>query len=315
MESVVTFKAMADGTRQRALAVLDRQELSVTELVEVLNQPQSTVSRHLKVLRDAGLIHDRRDGTTVLYSVTDHARNGAGCDLNARLMEWIAAQPLAAAIESRLGAVVRKRSDMSRKFFDRIGRQWDSLREESFGSSFHLEAFVALLPQAWTVADIGTGTGYLLPTLGRHFRRVVAVEPIEKMLEAARHRIEYHALDNVELRSGDLARLPIKKETVDLALAVLVLHHVPAPRDALDEMQRIVRPGGYVLIVEQSAHRSESFRERMQDRWWGFEPGEFSKLLASVCFDEVQSRRLATVEHSDDAPDLFVVTARKTVRR
>ncbi len=310
MEPEAVLKAMADRTRERTLGALHRHELSVSELVEVLNQPQSTVSRHLKILRNAGLIRDRRDGNTVLYSVSTPQRNGTVSDLTARLLAWIAEQPLADSIESRLEAVIRRRHDMSHWFFERVGRQWDVLREESFGSSFHLEAFIGLLPPSWTVADIGTGTGYLLPTLARHFERIIGVEPVDKMFEAARHRLEYYGIDNVELRCGDLAKLPIPDESVDLAVAVLVLHHVPTPRDAIAELRRIVAAGGCVLIVEQTAHDNEAFHDRMQDRWWGFEPDDVLGLLESMGFDEVRSRRLVTVKRADDAPELFVITAR-----
>jgi ArsR family transcriptional regulator len=306
----VIFKAMTDQTRRRTLAVLRRHELSVSELVETLDQPQSTVSRHLKVLRDAGLIRDRRDGNTVLYSVPV-MQNGSATDLDARLLDWIAGQRLPVGVESRLETVIRQRQDMSRRFFDRIGHQWDTLREESFGSSFHLEAMIALLPRTWTVADIGTGTGYLLPPLARHFQRVVAIEPVDTMLEAARRRIEYAGAGNVELRCGDLRQVPIPTGSIDLALAVLVLHHVSSPEEALAELHRIVRADGRVLVVEQTAHQSESFRERMQDRWWGFDPDDLSKTLRSVGFDDVELRRLVTVTRADDAPELFVSTARK----
>ena len=314
MQPEVLFKAMADRTRQRTLGVLHKNELTVSELVSVLHQPQSTVSRHLKILREAGLIRDQREGNTVLYSVAVLGTGADGSGLSGRMLAWMAEQPLPAAIESRLEAVIRQRRDMSRRFFDRLGRQWDSLREESFGSCFHLEAFIALLPEEWTVADIGAGTGYLLPTLARHFKRVIAVEPAETMRQAARHRIEYHGIENILLSGGDLAQLPIMESAADLAIAVLVLHHVPAPRDSLVELHRIVRVGGCVLIVEQTAHQSEGFRDRMQDRWWGFEPGMFDGLLESVGFERVRSRRLATVERADNAPDLIVVTGRKAAR-
>lgn len=310
MEPEVVFKAMTDQTRRRTLGVLRRHELSVSELVETLGQPQSTVSRHLKVLRDAGLIRDRRDGNTTLYCVPV-LQNGSATDLDVRLLDWIAAQHLPEGVESRLETVIRQRQDMSRRFFDRIGHQWDTLREESFGSSFHLEAMIALLPRTWTVADIGTGTGYLLPPLARHFLRVVAIEPVDAMLEAARRRIEGARVGNVELRCGDLGQVPIPTGSIDLALAVLVLHHVSSPEKALAELHRIVRAAGRVLIVEQTAHQSESFRERMQDRWWGFDPDDFSKTLRSVGFGDVESRQLVTVTRADDAPELFVTTARK----
>lgn len=315
MQSEVLFKAMADPTRQRTLAVLRRNELTVSELVLVLRQPQSTVSRHLKVLRDAGLIRDRRDGNAVLYSVSASSnglrRENGG--LGARLVAWVGEQALPPELESRLQSVLRERRDMSRRFFDRIGRQWDSLREESFGDQFHLEAFLALLPREWIVADIGVGTGYLMPTLAQHFARVIAVEPAEAMRQATRRRIEYHGIKNAPLVGGDLGRLPIAESTVDLAIAVLVLHHVPTPRDSLAELHRIIRAGGQVLIVEQMAHENERFRDRMQDRWWGFEPRVFGELLKSVGFEKVEQRQLATVERAEYAPDLFAVTGRKAV--
>ncbi len=315
METDAVFKAIADGTRRRALAVLRRHELTVSELVEVLGQPQSTVSRHLKVLREAALICDRRNGNTVLYAVSAfegaNGRSGKAATTTAQLVDLVSGQALDTSTGARLETVIRQRSHMSQRFFDRVGHHWDGLREASFGSRFHLEAFLSLLPESWTVADIGTGTGYLLPAVARHFQRVVAIDPVEKMLKAARRRIEHHGLANVDLRSGDLVDLPIKKASVDLALAVLVLHHVPIPKGAVAEMQRIVRPGGRVLIVEQSTHSSQQFLDRMQDRWWGFDPDELVGMLTAVGFDKAKTETLGTVDRAEDAPELFVVTGTK----
>ncbi len=317
MQPEVLFKAMADRTRQRTLAVLRKNELTVSELVSILRQPQSTVSRHLKVLRDAGLIQDRREGNAVLYSVPvfSHGLRRDNGGLGAQLVTWLGEQPLPRELESRLQSVLRERRDMSRRFFDRIGRQWDSLREESFGNQFHLEAFITLLPRAWVVADIGVGTGYLIPALAQHFGRVIAIEPAETMRQATRQRIEYHGIENAPLIGGDLGRLPIAESTVDLAIAMLVLHHVPTPRDSLAELYRIIRSGGQALIVEQMAHENDRFHDRMQDRWWGFEPPTFGALMESVGFEEVGVRQLATVERAEHAPDLFAVTGRKAVQK
>ncbi len=311
MDAELVFKAMADRTRHRILAVLRRHEVSVSEMVAVLQQPQSTISRHLKVLREAGLIRDRRNGATVLYSVVAPREPGNGADLSAHLMGWLAGQAIEPGIGSRLESVIQRRREMSNRFFDRVGTQWDDLREASFGKAFHLEAFWALLPSDWTVADIGTGTGYLLPTLARHFRRVIGVDPVTAMLAAARQRVEADALANVELREGDLAGLPLADRTLDLATSVLVLHHVPTPRDAVVELRRVLKDGGRLLIVEQTLHANEAFRERMQDRWWGFEPDAFRALVQEVGFVDVSLRRLDCVDRAADAPELFVVTARR----
>ncbi len=305
------FRAMSDRTRWRALAVLRRHELAVSELVEVLDQPQSTVSRHLRVLREANLLRDRRDGRTVLYSLPPSGTEGAESELSNQLLGWIADQPLSPSTEARLDAVIRRRSDMSRRFFDRTGRHWDALREESFGSSFHLEAFVALLPPEWVVADVGTGTGFLLPPLAVHFDRVIAVDAVDAMLDVAGNRTEFHRLDNVELCRGDVSRLPISDASVNLATAFLMLHHVPVPREALSELYRILQRDGRVLIVEQAAHRCDAFHERMQDRWAGFDAADLGGWLRSVGFKDVRSNPLITAERALDAPDLFVMTGRK----
>lgn len=311
MEPEIVFKAMADRTRQRTLSILRRHELSVSELVEVLDQPQSTVSRHLKVLRDAGLIRDRRDGNTVMYSIPSMSNGDGRADLPGRLMEWVDQQPLTTSLGLRVEKVLDRRRDMSRAFFDRVAQQWDTLREESFGNEFQWEAFLGLLPDEWTVADIGTGTGYMLPTLSRYFHRVIGVDPIDRMLIEAQHRLETHQLNNVDLHRGDLDRLPIHEQAVDLAIAILVLHHVPNPKEAIKELYRIVKRAGRVLIVEQNAHESESFRERMQDRWWGFEADDFCTMLERAGFQNVRSQPMMNVKLSDDAPELFVVTGMK----
>ena len=118
-------------------------------------------------------------------------------------------------------------------------------------------------------------------------------------------------MDNVDLRNGSLSDLPIEDAAVDLAVAFLVLHHVPSPPDATSELARIVRPGGHVLVLEQATHDHESFRDRMQDRWWGFDSAECTGWLEKTGFEEVRSRSLTTVEPAVDAPELFVVTGRR----
>jgi len=304
------FKAMADKSRQNMLCLLSREELSVSELVDLLRLPQSTVSRHLKILRDTQLIVDRKVGQTVYCSMaSDPVGDGSG--LSGRLMEWIREQPLSERLAIRLKGVLRRRSESSEDFFVRIGRRWDMLREESFGRCFHLEALWALLPAHWTVLDVGAGTGYLLPALANRFRRIIAVDAVESMLDAARQRAADRSLTNVDLRRGDLADLPVGAGTVDLALALLVLHHVPSPEDAIGALFRVVRGGGRVLIVEQAAHTNELFRNRMHDRWMGFEPGRLEALLAEAGFLDIECGRLATVDRGDDAPDLYVVTGRR----
>lgn len=325
------LKAMSDSTRQRLLRVLSDCDLSVSELVEVLEMPQSTVSRHLKVLRDAGLLVDRRVGATVMYAVqppSDGASprevpisqksprrmsNGVA-GLRDRLLEWVGEAELENGIADRLGRVVQRRQRGGDGFFDTVAARWDRLRIDAFGEVFHFEALTAVLPMEWVAADIGSGTGYLLPVLSSRFRKVIAVDPAPRMIEVARNRPEVKAATNIEFREGMLGNLPLANGEVDLAIVSLVLHHVESPPESLQDLKRSLRPGGVVLIVEQEDHRHGEFYEQMGDRWWGFEPAQVVDWLGQAGFREVRVVPLSTARPSSrgrlDAPGLFVVTGR-----
>jgi SAM-dependent methyltransferase len=309
------FRALADTTRQRLLQLLILEELNVSELVEILAQPQSTISRHLRVLKESGLVRDRRHGATVLYSAArvHSATDGEGDadDLQSMMLHWLSVRPVAPVVRERLEHVLHYRASDASAFFNRVGKRWSELRREAFGSAFATEAFVSLLPRDWTVADVGTGTGDLLPVLAANFRRVLAIDPAETMLGCARQRSEEHGAANVSFRLGELADLPIESASCDLALAILVLHHVKSPEAALSELHRVVRPGGCVLIVEQELHENQAFYETMKDLWWGFAPAELAGGLAAAGFEGVRWQRLTTVMESSGAaesPPLFVLT-------
>lgn len=303
------FRALAESTRQRLVQILLSEELSVTELIAVLRLPQSTVSRHLKVLRAADLVRDRREGVTMYYSA---APLNDGDELRGAIQRWLGRRPLPQAVVTRLQRALRRRGDGTAGFFQRIGKRWDELRGAAFGEAFATEAFAALLPREWTVADIGTGTGFLLPTLADNFDRIISIEPAATMLECARQRVAECGATNVAFHAGDLDHLPIEDNACDLAIACLVLHHVPEPARALAEMHRVVRPGGRILVIEQQAHENQAFYEMMQDRWWGFDRGDLAKQVASVGFGEVRHHDLRMVQTRSgaiDSPGLFVLTA------
>ncbi len=331
------FKALADATRLRILRALSLEELSVTELVEVLGQPQSTVSRHLKILRDAGLLVERRNGATVLHSTRSSlsiaansghadqvvvegnglggpANSGTAANLKDQLLAWVGHQSVEPELRERLDAVMRLRRGGRSDFFDTVGSRWDQLRIEAFGEAFHLEALTWLLPGDWAVADVGTGTGYLLPLLSSRFRQVIAVDPSEAMLQTARSRRELREASNVEFRAGSLDRLPVDDSSLDLAIASLVLHHVAEPPTALAELRRCLRAGSKLLIIEQEPHASAEFRERMGDVWWGFEPATLAEATRNAGFEEVEVRPLTTVRSANrrgmETPRLFAMVAR-----
>jgi ArsR family transcriptional regulator len=325
MADEILFKAMAETTRRRLLQVLSEQELSVSELVHTLEQPQSTISRHLKVLRESGLLVDRRVGTTVLYSTspyrkgaTDapngrgaHGRNGMG--LRDQMLEWAAQQGVDDRIRDRINDVLRRRPEYSNEFFDTIGSRWDQLRVEAFGEVFQFEALTALLPADWTVADIGTGTGYLLPMLAERFNQVIAIDPSEAMLDTAKNRPELADRGNVDFREGALSQLPLADGEADLVIASLVLHHVASPPDALGEIRRCVVGGGRLLVIEQAPHGNAEFQSRMGDERDGIAPDELKTQVTRAGFADVEISRLTTVHSAPrfagQVPGLYALAA------
>lgn len=304
------FRSLADPTRRKILQLLLCEELNVTQLVAILRQPQSTISRHLKVLREGELVRDSRIGTTVFYQA--NPQTWPAGDVRAVLIAWLREQPLPPTLRERMSRALRQHGDETLSFFERLGKRWDELRTAAFGEAFATEAFISLLPREWSVADIGTGTGYLLPILGEHFREVIAVEPAAAMLEVARHRVSHTSLDNISFHRGDLGCLPIPDASCDLAIACLVLHHVQDPAVALAEIARILKPAGQLLVIEQHAHENQEFFDAMQDLWWGFDPDDLAAKLRLAGFD-LRSRRDLAMSGAEprelESPRLFVLTA------
>jgi len=309
------LRAVADPVRLRVLHLLHTEELSVGELVRILELPQSSVSRHLKALRDENLLVDRSSGPTTYYraSLNGEHSNGQG-KLRQTLAEILPSNELPAVDRARLDRVMALRSAERGQFFNQIGLQWDALRESCFGTSFHLEAFLTLLPREWTVADLGTGTGYLLPHLARHFKRVIAVDASRSMLELAEKRVPV-----AEFYEGYLEALPLKIGEVDLALLVLMLHHLTDLGAALAELARVTRPGGQVLIVDFHPHQNAAFQARMADERAGINANDLTAQLLKAGFDDVRFHEIGQPDLPNHElgplPQLYAITARRTLEK
>jgi len=209
----------------------------------------------------------------------------------------------------RLAQVLARRSTASREFFAAASGEWDRLRDELFGGQVFLRALVALLPSTWTVGDLGCGTGAFLPVLAPHVQRVVGVDASDEMLRAARHRTS--ALGNVDLRRGTLEALPLADGSLDAAVMVLVLHHLPAPVPALVEARRVLKPGGRLLVVDMTPHDREEYRQRMGHVWLGFSADHVRRLFDQAGFTSV---RVDTLPPGEEAkgPALFVAVGEKS---
>ena len=301
--------SLADATRTRLLLLLDRHELTVSELCRIVQLPQSTVSRHLKALADGGWIAARSEGTSNLYAMTRDGLEPSARRLWLLVREQVGSSPAATQDERRLQAAVAERRTKSQEFFSSSAGQWDRLRDDLFGDRFHLAALAALADSTWTVGDLGCGTGQVSAALAPFVAQVLAVDASAAMLQAAKKRL--HGFGNVELRRGDLEALPIEEARLDAATLMLVLHHLPEPGRALTDVARVLRPGGRLLIVDMLPHDRESYRQQMGHVWLGFSDDHLGRMLNDAGLNDVRIVPLPPDARAK-GPGLFVATARRT---
>lgn len=294
--------ALGDMARLRLLRLLDREELSVGEVARALQLPQSTVSRHLKLLLEADFIVRRSEGTASFYRVRPSSVDDPAARMWSLASEQLETSVTTEEDDHRLAEVLASRTTDSRSFFGRVGQEWDHLRKQLFGDGFSAPALLGLLDPDLVVADLGCGTGNASLMLAPVVKRVIAVDRERSMLDAARAHLA--ELDNVEFRAGDLLGLPIGDGEVDAAVTLLVLHHLDDPGAAIREMKRVVRPGGALLLVDMVGHDRESYRHSMGHRHLGFAPSAIESMADEAGLAVRSLRRLRPAPESK-GPGLF----------
>jgi ArsR family transcriptional regulator len=300
--------ALSDPTRCRMLMLLEKQELTVSELCAVLQMPQSTVSRNLKTLSDDDWVTSRRDGTSRFYTMPVDDLDSAAKRLWPIIREQVASTTGAGQDDRRLRGVLTRRRAKSQEFFATAAGGWDHLRGELFGDEFFLWAVLGLIDPALVVGDLGCGTGQLTETVAPYVRRVISVDGSTDMLDAARHRLV--GAKNVELRQGELESLPLDSGELDVAMLSLVLHYSPSPARALSEVGRVVRKGGRVLVVDMLPHDRQEYQQQMGHVWLGFSEKQISRFLTGAGFGEVRVRMLPA-DPDAKGPALFAAIALK----
>jgi ArsR family transcriptional regulator len=303
------MSALADPTRSRMLLLLEKQELTVSELCSVLQMPQSSVSRHLKTLADDRWVTSRRDGTSRFYSMPLDDLDSGASRLWPLIREQVATTAAAGHDERRLRGVVARRRAKSQEFFASAAGGWDRLRSGLFGDSFYLWAVLGLIDPALVVGDLGCGTGLLSETVAPHVKRVIAVDSSADMLDAARARLVEQP--NVDVRQGELEAMPIEDDELDAAMMSLVLHYSPDPSRALTEVARVLRPGGRLLIVDMLPHDREEYQQQMGHVWLGFSDKQISRFVSGAGFGDVRIRALP-VDPDARGPALFAAVATRT---
>lgn len=296
---------LADTTRCRLLAALERQELTVGELATALQLPQSTVSRHLRILADQAWVSSRAEGASRWYR--RNPRLGADMLGLWQLVRGAMAEtPAAVQDAARIDAVLASRRSATQAFFATASAEWDALRAEMFGARADLTAAFAMLDPTSVVGDLGCGTGALSAALAPHVGHVHAIDASPAMLNTAASRLA--AFRNVTVEEGALEALPLYDGVLDVAILMLVLHHVSDPVRALREVHRVLRPGGRVLIGDMRPHAHERFREQMGHVWLGFDETTLHDWLDAAGFAAPRYVPLP-VDPLASGPALFSCTA------
>ena len=299
------LKALADDTRLRVLHLLAQEELTGSDLMEVLNLGQSRVSTHLNLLKEVGLVTDRRAGRRAYYTILP----GPAAGLWEKVLTENASGPEFQADLAGLEVLRARRREKKRAYFDRVaasfgdellpGRTWEGLAR----------SVLQLAPRA-RYADLGIGDGLLTLMLAEVAQLVTAVDVSPKMLEQLAVRAKKKGIDNLELVEGDIESLPLPDASHDVVVLSQALHHAQEPARALQEAARILVPGGRLLLIDLLAHTEEWVREKLEHQHLGFTEPELNSLIAGVGLRNSRIQRAAR----DPQPPHFmtlVATAQK----
>ncbi len=304
------LQSLADETRARVLLLLEVSELTVGEICQIVQMPQSTVSRHLGILTQEGWLTVRPEGTSRHYRLSP-ALEAPARQLWEAVREELSETEAAAEDRIRARSVLEARAERSRAFFSSEAGHWDQLRRELFGDRADLKLLPGLLHGTEVIGDLGCGTGHLSRLLAPFARQIIAIDRSPEMLDVARSRLQ--GCGNVEVREGDLNALPIETGRLNLAIVSLVLHYVVDPDRVLSEVHRALRPGGRILILDMQRHDRAGLREEMGHVWLGFVPEELRVLLEEVGFGSVGFAPLPPDPEST-GPRLFVLRAIRSER-
>lgn len=278
------LKAAAEPTRLRIMALCAHGELSVSDLTQILGQSQPRVSRHLKLLCDAGLLDRFREGTYAFFRM---AGQGPMADLARALVDQIPVDDGQLTLDlERLEAIRRHRAEQAAAYFRENAERWDDLRTLYIPETEVERAILAVLQDRDfdSVIDLGTGTGRVLSVVADRARRAVGIDASREMLSVARSNLERAGLRHAQVRLGNLYQLPVPNAAFDVAVMHQVLHYLEDPAEALSEAARVVKPGGVLLIADFQPHDHAHLRDEHAHRWLGFADAQVRSWLTAAGF-------------------------------
>jgi ubiquinone/menaquinone biosynthesis C-methylase UbiE/DNA-binding transcriptional ArsR family regulator len=299
---------LADPIRSRILLLVEGRELTVGELCSVLQLPQSTVSRHLKILSDEGWITARDAGSSRFYRLMPSRLDAVARRLWQVVREQVSSSAVAQQDARRRDSVLSARRVKMHTFFTGAAAGWDQLRADLIGARTDLLGLMDLFDERWVVGDLGCGTGHLSESLAPVVGRVIAVDESGAMLTAAKKRLA--AFDNVDVRSGSVEALPIDDGELDVALLFMVTHFVIEPAKVLAEIRRVLAPGGRLVILDLTTHEREDYSVQMGHVWQGFAEEQVRSWVEGAGL-VVARYRVLPADPKAKGPALFSLVAKK----
>lgn len=287
------LRASAEGTRLRILALLAETELTVSDLTEILRQSQPRISRHLKLLAEAGLIERHREGAWAFFRMSDR---GEQHQLGRLLVERLDPEdPTLARDRERLAAVREARAKQAQDYFRAHAAEWDRIRKLHTADAAVEDAIVMALSDKpfRALLDLGTGTGRMLELFGPNLERGLGIDLSPAMLSLARARLERAGLKNCSVRQGDIYNLPLARESFDVVIIHQVLHYLEDGARAVREAARVLAPNGRLLVVDFAPHDFEVLREEHAHHRLGFAAEAVSQWLEAAGLNVTMHRSIA----------------------
>ncbi len=299
-----TLKLLSDPTRVRIVNLLRQEELSVAELQDILEMGQSRISSHLALLRSGGLAQDRKDGKKTFYSMPDNIAPRVRALVDAAIRA-VDEDPELKRDRDLLRRAIETRRQVAEKYFDEIagrlgrnycpGRSWDAIGH-----------FLLYLTPHIDIADLGAGEGMISMLLARQAHYVFCIDRSQKMVEVGSRIARENGIDNLEYKLGDIEKVPLPDECVDLSLLSQSLHHASHPQKAIAEAARILRPGGLLVILDLNEHSFEKAREMYADQWLGFSENNLFSWLRGCGLTKIETR---VVSRENGEPNFETVLA------
>lgn len=300
------FKVLADGTRLRLLRILRQGDFTVQDLMQILEMGQSRISRHLKLMSDAGLLQVEKQGTWHYYRLS--LEEGLFKDI------WAALEPRLAQMEEQekdafgVSQVMSDRRQRNQEFFNRHAPEWDNLHVELLKLPDYQDLLLDMVPSGGLVVEVGVGTGSLLPSLAAKGDQVLGFDHSPAMIKLARTMVEEKQLGaKVDVRLAEMSHLPCADGSVHALVMNQVLHHAEQPVEVLREIARVLEPGGSLVVADLTRHCHDWARERLADQWLGFNQEELEKWLNDAGLSMIACQEVGV--HSDQQSVLLLKAA------